>query len=166
MITPNLSLIRWPDAPSGTALMYIHRFTPFSNALPAPDEKTPVNDRLRYYRTQSGLTQSEAAILIGIDRTTYIRWEGQPLKYYPRDKLTRAAEVFGCKVEDITDRYNLFLLSAPANLKTLRKEMSITQRELARALGVSTGTVKEWEQGVKRMQEKSYERLMILTQPK
>lgn len=146
--------------------MYIHHFTPIKRILPAPDVNSQICDRLRYYRRKKGLSQFEAAALIGIDRTTYIRWESQPLKYYPQDKLQKAAEVFGCDISEITDRYNRFLMNAPNNLKDLRRELRFTQRDLAHQIGVSVGTVKEWERGSKRPQRKSYEKLMILTQPK
>ena len=142
--------------------MYVHSFKPFLQALSVPAEDAPVCKRLQYYRKRKGLTQSEAASLIGLDRRTYIRWEARPLKYYPMDKLTKAAEIFGCAVSELADSYDMFLLNAPDKIRSLRKSLHLTQKELARRLGVNVGTVKEWERGFKKPQRKSYEKMMRL----
>ena len=142
--------------------MYVHSFKPFLQALSVPAEDAPVCKRLQYYRKRKGLTQSEAAGLIGLDRRTYIRWEARSLKYYPMDKLTKAAEIFGCAVSDLADSYDMFLLNAPDKIRSLRKSLHLTQKELARRLGVNAGTVKDWERGFKKPQRKSYEKMMRL----
>ena len=39
-------------------------------------------------------------------------------------------------------------LSLPANISKLRKERSMTQEQLAEALGVTFASVSKWERGV------------------
>ena len=91
-----------PDKPDIIETLYKHSFSP--NDLPCPIVKdTPTKDKLRYYRTLKGLTQKQAATLIGIDRSTYIRWESGETKHYHHSKLAKAAEVFGCEALEMSD---------------------------------------------------------------
>ena len=147
-----------PDKPDKIETLYKHSFSP--NDLPCPIVKdTPTKDKLRYYRTLKGLTQKQAATLIGIVRTTYIRWESDELTYYPADKLEKAAEVFGCSLCDICDRYNMFIAEQSANLKAIRKKLSLTQKEFADMLGVPYDRIKAWEQDRVRMSRKWFLRI-------
>ena len=45
-------------------------------------------------------------------------------------------------------RYKKMKLSLPANISKLRKEHSMTQEQLAEALGVTFASVSKWERGV------------------
>ncbi|WP_156947443.1 helix-turn-helix transcriptional regulator [Ruminococcus sp. NK3A76] len=83
-------------------MLYKHSFSP--NDLPCPIGKdAPTKNKLRYYRTLKGLTQKQAATLIGIDRSTYIRWENGETKLYHQSKLAKTAEVFGCETSELSD---------------------------------------------------------------
>ncbi len=136
----------------------MHRFSP--THLPCHvREDSKVKDKLRYHRKQAGLTQAQAAERIGIDRTTYIRWESEELTYYPADKLKKAAEVFGCALCDICDRYNMFIAEQSANLKAIRNKLSLTQKEFADMLGVAYDRIKAWEQDRVRMSRKWFSRI-------
>ena len=136
----------------------MHRFSPTHLPCHVRDD-SPVKDKLRYHRKQAGLTQAQTAERIGIDRTTYIRWENEELTYYPADKLAKAAEAFGCSLCDICDRYNMFISKQSANLKAIRKKLSLTQKEFADMLGVPYDRIKAWEQDRVRMSRKWFFRI-------
>jgi len=50
----------------------------------------------------------------------------------------------------------------PTELKTLRARLGLSQRELARELGVATMTVARWEQGVHPISPRTRKTLSLL----
>ncbi len=105
--------------------------------------------------------QKEIAAQIGVDRITYARWENNVLSAYPLDKLTLLAEIFGCKVTDLLDEYNKFLIKGQGSyIRNLQKKKSLTRCRLAELMSVSVGRVKDWESERKRVSMKCYVRLM------
>lgn len=102
------------------APLYIHTFKFLSNrhlrnaqdflcANPNPQTLDTVSDKLKWYRYQNGLQQSDMAKIIEVDRTTYSRYEENVLEAYPLDKLENAAKRFGIDITELLDEYNLFL---------------------------------------------------------
>lgn len=56
--------------------------------------------RIKLYRQKAGLTQSELANMLGIDRSAVTKWENNIS--YPRFKLLpKLAKIFSCDVNDI-----------------------------------------------------------------
>lgn len=49
------------------------------------------------------------AKIMGVDRTTYSRYEENVLDAYPLDKLENAAKRFVIDITELLDEYNLFL---------------------------------------------------------
>ena len=76
---------------------------------PNPQLLNTVSDRLKWYRYQNGLKQSDMAKIMEVDRTTYSRYEENVLEAYPLDKLEKAANYFGIDITELLDEYNLFL---------------------------------------------------------
>ena len=100
---------------------------------------------------------------MGVDRTTYSRYEENLLEAYPLDKLTKAAELFGIDVTVLLDDYNLFLYHGQGRqIKELRKSMKLTQSELAKYMNIPLGTLKKWEQERACIQKKTFEKLLQL----
>lgn len=57
-----------------------------------------------YHRRKAGLTQAEAADLLGVDQTAVSSWECG--KKFPRSsKLLHIAAVYRCGVEDLFREY-------------------------------------------------------------
>lgn len=155
--------------------LYIHTFRflvkrhltqaqQFLHENPNPDALTTVSDKLKWYRFQNGLLQRDVAKAMGVDRTTYARYEEAVLDAYPLDKLAKAAECFHVDVTALLDDYNLFLYHGQGQqIKRLRKAMKLTQYGLAEYFNVSLGTLKKWEQNKICMQKKMFEKLFRLS---
>lgn len=136
---------------------YLTQTQQFLHENPDPYALTTVSDKLKWYRFQNGLLQRDVAKAMGVDRTTYARYEEAVLDAYPLDKLAKAAECFHVDVTALLDAYNLFLYHGQGQqIKRLRKAMKLTQSGLAELLGVSLGTVKRWEQEQIKLSKLTY----------
>lgn len=133
----------------------------FLNDAPTPEMLETVSDKLKWYRINCGLLQSEVARAMGVNRTTYARYEGNGIQAYPLDKLSKAAELFGIEVSYLFDEYHLFIYrNQGQQIKKLRKALSLTQSMLADILGVDLSTLKRWEQNQLRIPRKHYNQLI------
>ena len=127
---------------------------------PDPDKLCRTADKLRYYRYTNALLQREVADHANIDRTTYIHYE-MVLDYYPLDKLTRIADLFQIEVTDLLDDYNKFLFDGQGRqIRTIRKNLQMTQTVFAAFIGVQPGTVKRWESEYMRISKWKWEDLI------
>ena len=154
--------------------MYLHSFRfiapkkvseaqKFVLKFPTADKIETVADKLRYYRYQKGLHQSDVADYLGIERSTYIDYENPDREYYSAEVMERISELFCVDVYDLLDDYNKFLYDGQGrNIKELREKLNITQEELAREMNVSLLKVKRWEQNKVRMFKFTYDKLMML----
>lgn len=131
---------------------------------PNPEKLVTVSDKLKWYRYQNGLLQSEVAKVMKVDRTTYSRYEENVLEAYPLDKLAKAAELFHIDITSLLDDYNLFLYrNQGQQIKRLRKSLKLTQSEFSKYIGVPLGTLKKWEQNRVSIQKKTYKKLSKLS---
>lgn len=156
------------------APLYIHSFLflnykhltkaqEYLHENPNPEALVTVSDKLKWHRFHNSLLQSEVARAMGVDRTTYSRYEENVLEAYPLDKLSKAAELFGIDIITLLDEYNLFLYQGQGEqIKRLRKAMKLTQSELAKYLDTPLGTLKKWEQNRVSIQKKSFKKLSEL----
>lgn len=131
----------------------------FLCANPNPQTLDTVSDKLKWYRYQNGLQQSDMAKIMEVDRTTYSRYEENVLEAYPLDKLEKAAKHFGIDITELLDEYNLFLyLGQGEQIKSLRKSLGLTKAELAQRLGVSLQKVRNWESEKVRVSRSMFEK--------
>ena len=127
------------------------------------DEIKTVADKLRYYRYKKGLYKNDVADYIGIDRCTYKDYETLDRDYYPANMMDKIAELFEVDVYVLLDEYNKFLYDGQGKyIKELRNQLNITQKELAKMMGVELGKVKRWEQDKVRMFKYTWEKLCRL----
>ncbi|MCH5349621.1 MAG: helix-turn-helix domain-containing protein [Oscillospiraceae bacterium] len=150
---------------------YIHIFRFLSNRHlsgaqkflyenPDPDKLAAVSNKLKWYRYQNGLLQSDVAKAMEIDRSTYSQYEEKVLDAYPLDKLEKAAAFFGIDVTSLLDEYNLFLYKGQGEqINRLRQSLHLTQSEFAGRLNVSLKAVQRWEQDKVRIQKGTFKRL-------
>lgn len=151
--------------------MYVHSFrfvTPhtmteaerFNLLFPNPESCTHVSDKLRYYRYQNNLFQSDVAEYVGMDRGTYSSYEEYERDYYPIENMQKIAKLFGVPVTELLDDYNLFLYNGQGQqVKKIRKQLQITQKDLAIMMNVDLYKVKRWEQDKVRMFKGTWEKL-------
>lgn len=155
--------------------LYIHSFRFLANRHltkaqmylyenPNPEKFTTVSDKLKWYRYQNGFLQSQVAKAIGVDRTTYSRYEENVIDIYPLDKLSKVAELFKIDITSLLDDYNLFLYNGQGQqIKKLRKSLKLTQSEFAKYIDTSLGTLKKWEQNRVNIQKKTFKKLSELS---
>ncbi len=128
------------------------RFSDFS-------EITETADKLRWLRYQNGLRQRDVADYAGIDRSTYVHYEEYGKDLYPPEHMERIAQLFEVPVESLLDDYNLFLRNGQGNqIKAIRTELGLTQKQYADKLGVSLGNLKHWEQNRKQIFKSTWEK--------
>ena len=154
--------------------MYLHSFRliapkkvseaqKFTLKFPTADKIEKVADKLRYYRHQKGLYQSDVADYLGLERSTYIDYENPDRDYYSAEVMDKIAKLLEVDVYDLLDDYNKFLYDGQGrNIKELREKMNISQEKLAKKMNVSLLKVKRWEQDKVRMFKYTWEKLMFL----
>lgn len=152
------------------APLYIHSFPlviphhileaeKFNLRYASPSQIIETADKLRWYRYQHGLLQKEVALLVGIDRSTYIHYENSEVEYYPVEIMKKIAALYDIPVTALLDEYNTFLYhNQGKQIKEWRKALRMTQREYADYLGVSFGNLQNWEQNNVRMVKRTWER--------
>lgn len=78
--------------------------------------------------------------------------------------MDKIAELFEVSVYDLLDDYNTFIYNGQgAFIKSERKRIGITQKELAKLMSVDLAKVKRWEQDKVRMFKFTWEKLISLT---
>ena len=155
--------------------MYVHSFkfiTPksifeaekFSPAFCDSNTLTTVSDKLRYYRYKKGLRQSDIADYLGIKRESYSSYERNVKDYYEPYIMDKIAEILEVDVYSLLDDYNKFIYDGQGQcIKNLRKQLGITQKELAKLMNVKVYKVKKWEQGKVRMFKYTWENMEYIS---
>ena len=163
-IDDNVSIIQKQNGNKTVSIpMYPHLFrfiTPkkvseaqkFALQFPTADSITGVADKLRYHRHKKGLYQSDVADYLGIERGTYSEYENNSRDYYAPEMMDKLTNLFEVNVYDLLDDYNRFIYDGQAQyIKNLRKQLGITQKELAKMMNTELYNIKKWEQGKVRM---------------
>ena len=128
--------------------------------LPLPDHCSSMATKLYYYRASSYLRQIDVAAAVGVDVSTYMRYE-KDAEVIPLDKLSVMAELFGVPVTELLDDYHRFLYDGQAKqVLALRKNAKLSRPAFAALLGVHFGTVKRWEAGKARMSHKMWKEIV------
>ena len=153
------------------SLMYIHTFSfivgndykeceKYNLSITNPYELENINEKIRYFRLRESLYQEDVAKSIGIDRTTYISYENG-LRIYPIEVMTKLSDIYNVDLDVLLDDYHRFIyFNQGENIKRIRKELGLNQKELADSLGVSLIVIKRAEQEKVRFLEKNYIKLI------
>lgn len=120
---------------------------------PSPEDLPPLGRRLRHERLGRGITQLEAAGILGVAQATYAGWEIG--RSNPRgDHVAALSEFLGmarAEVEELAVTPFVVWSERWPPLGQLiggrRQELRMTRPELARELSVSYATVVAWELG-------------------
>ena len=117
----------------------------FLNSNPNPDLLKSTGEKLCWYRYKNNLLQKDVADKIGIDRSTYIRYESTTHDLYPLDKLKKLAHLFEINIKKLSDDYNQFLYNDQGKqIKALRNRLGLTIPEFARLYNTTPNTVRKW----------------------
>ena len=136
---------------------------------PAPEEKVEssrVTKRtLRSIRKKFNLAQDELARLLEVSPATISQWERGESR--PRSnnqaRIITLREMEKEQVDEILDRED-GRHRAGQKLKEIRERLNITQTKLAKLLGVSIASVRNWEAGEATPRQKNVERIKELEQ--
>lgn len=135
----------------------------FLSKNPDPQKLESVSDKLKWYRTNKGLRQCEVAESIGVNRTTYARYEENDIETYPLGKLDKIAKLFQVDITNLLDDYHLFLYNGQGQqIKKLRKSFRLTQSEFAKYINIPLSTLKNLEQNKNNISKKLFKQIIGL----
>ena len=116
-------------------------------------------DKLRWYRYQHGLMQSQAAKIMGISENAYKNLENGFSSAYALEKVDKLAKHYGIPTEELLDDYGRFLLGGQAaNILACRKELGMGRECFAKYAGIPLGSLRKWEEGKATISRQSWER--------
>lgn len=136
----------------------IHLSLDYINSM----ECSKPSDYLRYHRTFQGLSTKELADKVGIVPATLNLYEKDkhPIKYHTAVALAEALDI---DRRELFDAYASFV-DYPCHecLREVRKDLSLTQEQIAKEIGVAQNTYSSWEKGTRTPRRQEYERIVWL----
>ncbi|MBQ4265819.1 MAG: helix-turn-helix transcriptional regulator [Clostridia bacterium] len=118
-----------------------------------------IPDRIRWLRLQRGLTQQEAADLLGVGRSTYIDYEIGTIERFDLQVIRRMSLLYQVPMDDLLDKYNIFLMNGQGEqMKRWRMNLGYSCKAMGKYLGVATSNIVAWEKEEKIMTRKLWER--------
>lgn len=127
--------------------------------------RTP-GEYLRYYRTLQGKSTREVAESVGIVPATLVLYENDkhPIKYNTAVSLAQELDI---DLNRLLDFYTSFL-DYPCGefLKEVRKDLSLSQAEIAKDIGVSQTAYSGWERGIKAPRRQEFQKIVSALQRK
>ena len=114
-----------------------------------------INDNLRIFREQNGLSQKDIANILNITQPNYSRWETNE-KVIPLTKLNHLCNYFHINMDYLfgIDKKKMMhddnILNKKligANLKLFRTKNNLTQKDIANFLNTTQSTIWAYENG-------------------
>jgi DNA-binding transcriptional regulator YiaG len=137
----------------------------------APSEIDP--EQVKKLRDRFSLTQAELAELLGVSAASVTSWESG--KTHPGRENRRAIadlrETDPAEISRRVGREEAVVVASrgpvktdlsPQEVKDIREEVGLTQRELAEKLGVSANSISNWETGRSVPRRRNIQKLMAL----
>ena len=88
-----------------------------------------------------------------------VNYEEYGKDLYPPEHMEKIAQLFEVPVDMLLDDYNLFLRNGQGEqIKAIRTKLGLTQKQYADKLGVSLGSLKQWEQNRKQIFKSTWEK--------
>jgi len=123
------------------------------------NECSKPSEYLRYYRTFQGLSTRELAEKIGIVPATLVLYENDkhPIKYNTAVALAKELNI---ERKKLLDEYTSFLDYPCKELfQKIRKDLSMTQEQIACEIGVSQNAYSAWECGSRMPRRQEYKKI-------
>lgn len=118
-----------------------------------------VGDRIKFYRYEKKLRQTELSNLSGVNIGTLKKYENNYKSYDP-DKLSAIAKALDIDASVLMDEYLLFLTDGYGEkVKAFRKSKGMTQKAFAVELGTTAKTIQDWEHEYVKISQKTYIKL-------
>ena len=122
-----------------------------------------VGGRIKYYRLLKGLKQKDIYEKIGIDKSTYIRFESKANTNHDIEICKRICEILGVETELVYDDYMTFIdADYGTTIKTFRKKHKLTHEKFGELIGMNPKISARWEKGKCVPTRESYKKLMEL----
>lgn len=116
-------------------------------------------DKLRWYRYQHGLMQSQVAQIMGISENAYKNLENGFSSVCALEKVDKLAKHYGVPAEELLDDYGRFLLGGQAaSILACRKDLGIGRECFAKYAGIPLSSLRKWEEGKATISRQSWER--------
>ena len=115
---------------------------------------------LKYHRTFQGFTTRELAEKVGIVPATLVLYENDrhPIKY---NTAVALANELGIDRNRLLDEYAAFVDCPYSSLlKRVRQELSLTQMQMAKAIGIGQTTYSGWERESRIPRRKEHEKIL------
>ena len=115
---------------------------------------------LKYYRTLQGLTTRQLAEKVGIVPATLVLYENErhPIKH---ETAVALANVLGIDRSKLLDEYTAFVdYPCSSLLKTIRRNLSLTQVQMAEAIGIGQTTYSGWEREIRVPRRQEYTKIL------
>ena len=137
---------------------YLHRY----HLQEKTSDLSTVGGRLKYYRRLKGLSQRDVYEKIGIDKSSYIHYEGMKTNLDP-EMCKKICEVIGIEPELVYDDYMAFISSDyGTSIKEYREKHGMTQKEFGEILDMHPKISARWERGRSEPSRKSYDKMRNL----
>ncbi len=123
-------------------------------------EQNPTTaDKLRWYRYQHGLMQSQVAQIMGISESTYKNLENGSSTTVAFERMDKLAKYYGIPVEELLDDYGRFLMNGQAaGIRAYRKDLNMGKKHFAEYMGIPIRNLRKWEEGKTTISRQSWER--------
>lgn len=87
-----------------------------------------VNKNIRIYRKEKNLSTYDVAKLIGISQSAVARYENGTISFVPLHILEKMADIFGCKLKDLTEGDSRYSQSKRKNVSP--KSFTVEEQNL------------------------------------
>lgn len=114
-------------------------------------------DRIKYIREEYELTQKQMAAILNVTRSAYSLWELNK-NVIPLTKLNDFSNKFSINLDYIVHNTNvkrktlnfkeIDIIELGKRLKTIRKEMHLTQTKLAKKFNTTHSAISAYENGI------------------
>ncbi len=99
-----------------------------------------LKENLKKSRIQKGYTLQKVADILGVSRSTLFKYESGEISNIPIENITKLADIYETTPNDL-----LRNMTIGENIRKIRKEKGLTQKELGERLGITQSAIGQFE---------------------